>query len=98
MSYQTSASYPNIKDLAPINLLKTHSGTPHAPKNCKIELREISDFMENFVANVVDYRVGTVNKKGKHHCSIIGTSLIPITPLSNTGPAACDFEYCFEAV
>ena len=54
--------------------------------------------MENFVANVVDYRVGTVNKKGKHHCSIIGTSLIPITLLSNTAPPACDFEYCFEAV
>ena len=98
MSHQTSASYPNIKDLAPINHLKTHGGTPNTPKNCKIELREISDFKENFVANVVDDRLGTINKKAKHHCSIIGTSLIPITPLSNTVPPVCDFEYCFEVV
>ena len=29
---------------------------------------------------------GTVNKKGKHHFSIIGTPLIPITSLSSTVP------------
>ena len=66
--------------------MKTHGSTPHTPENCKIELREISDFMENFVANVVDDRVGTVNTKGKHHFSIIGTPLIPITSLSNVVP------------
>ena len=38
---------------------------------------------KNFFANVVDDRVGTVNKKGKHHSSIIGNPLIPVTSLSN---------------
>ena len=83
MGHQTSASYTSIKDLVTLNHLKTLSGTPHTPENCKIELREISAFIENFVANVVDNRVGTVNKKGKHHFSIIGTPLIPITSFSN---------------
>ena len=53
------------RTLFTINHLKTHRDTPHTPKNCKKELREICDFMENFLSNVVDYRVGTVNKKGK---------------------------------
>ena len=35
---------------------------------------------------MVDYRVGTVNTKGKHHFSIIGTPLILITSLSNIVP------------
>ena len=65
--------------------MKTHGGTPHTPEICKIELREISDYMENFIANVVDDRVGNVNRKGKHHSSIIGTPLIPIS-LSNIAP------------
>ena len=43
--------------------------------------------MENFVANVVDHRVGTVNKKGKHDFSIIGTPLISITTLLNILPS-----------
>ena len=42
--------------------------------------------MENFVANVVDHRLGTVNKKGKHDFSIIGTPLISITTLLNIVP------------
>ena len=83
MGHQTPATYPSIKDLVSSSHLKMHGGAPHTPENCKIELREISDFMENFVANVVDNRVGTVNTKGKHHFSIIGTPLIPITSLSN---------------
>ena len=62
--------------------MKTCGGTPHSPENGKIELREISDYAEHFIANVVDNRVGTVNRKGKHF-SIIGTPLIPITSLSN---------------
>ena len=65
--------------------MKTHGGTPHTPEICKIELREISDYMENFIANVVNDRVGNVNRKGKHHSSIIGTPLIPIS-LSNIAP------------
>ena len=86
MGHQTSATYPSIKDLVTLSHLKTHGGTPHTPESCKIELREISDYMENFIANVVDDRVGTVNRKGKHHFSIIGTPLIPITSLSNIVP------------
>ena len=42
--------------------------------------------MKNFVANVVDHKVGTINKKEKHHFSIIGTPLVPITSLSNILP------------
>ena len=86
MGHQTSATYPSIKDLVTLSHLKTHGGTPHTPESCKIELREISDYMENFIANVVDDRVGTVNRKGKHHFSIIGTPLIPITSLANIVP------------
>ena len=86
MGHQTSATYPSIKDLVSSSHLKMHGGTPHTPENCKIKLREISDFMENFAANVVDDRVGTVNTKGKHHFSIVGTPLIPITSLSNVVP------------
>ena len=82
MGHQTSVIYLSIKDLVSLSHLKMHSGTPHTPKSCKIELKEISDFMENFLANIVNM-VGTVNKKVKHNSSIIGTSLIPITPLSN---------------
>ena len=84
MGHQTSATYPSIKDLVPLSHLKTHGGTHHTPENCRIELTEISNYMENFIANVVDDRVGNVNKRRKHHFSIIGTSLIPITSLSNT--------------
>ena len=58
MGHQTSASYPSIKDLVTSNHLKTHGGTHHTPENCKVELKEISDFTENFVANVVDDRMG----------------------------------------
>ena len=86
MVHQTSATYPSIKDLVTLNHLKTHGGTLHTPESCKVELREISDYMENFIANVVDDRVGTVNRKGKHHSSIIGTPLISITSLSNIVP------------
>ena len=43
--------------------------------------------MENFVANVVDHRVGAVNKKEKHDFSIIGTPLISITTLLNILPS-----------
>ena len=42
--------------------------------------------MENFLFNVVDHRVGTVNKKEKHQFSIIGTPLISITSLLNIVP------------
>ena len=87
MGHQTSATYPSIKDLVSLSHLKTHGGTPHTPENCKIELRGISDYMENFIANVVDDRIGTVNRKGKHHSSIIGTPLIPINSLSNIIPS-----------
>ena len=86
MGHQTSATYPSIKDLVSLSHLKIHSSTPPTPENCKIELREISNFMENFVANVVDDRAGTVNRKGKHYSSIIGTPLIPITSLQNIVP------------
>ena len=86
MGHQTSATYPSIKDLVPLSHLKTHGGTHHTPENCRIELTEISNYMENFIANVVDDRVGNVNRKGKHHSSIIGTPLIPITSLSNIVP------------
>ena len=86
MGNQTSISYPSIKDLVTLNHLKTYGGTSHHPENCTIQLRQISDFMENFVANEVDVRVGTVNKKEKLHFSIIGTPLIPITSLSNIVP------------
>ena len=86
MGHQTSVTYPSIKDLVSLSHLKTHGGTPHTPENCKIELRGISDYMENFIANVVDDRIGTVNRKGKHHSSIIGTPLIPINSLSNIVP------------
>ena len=86
MGHQTSATFSSIKDLVSLNHLKTHDGTPHTPENYKIELREISDHMENFIADVVDDRVGTVNRKGKHHSSIIGTPLIPVTSLSNIVP------------
>ena len=41
--------------------------------------------MENFIAVVSD-KVGNVNRKGKHHSSIIGSPLIPITSLSNIVP------------
>ena len=41
--------------------------------------------MENFVPNVVDDRLRTVNSKEKHS-SIFGTPLIPITSLSNIVP------------
>ena len=85
MGHQPSASYPTIKDFVRLNHLKTHGGTPHTLENCKIELMEISDFKQNFAANVED-RVGTVNRKGKHHFSIIGVPLIPITSLSNIVP------------
>ena len=80
MGHQTSAIYPSIKDLVSLSHLKTHGGTPHTPENCKMEFREISDFMENFVPNVVNDRLGTINRKGKHS-SIIRTPLIPITSL-----------------
>ena len=86
MGHQTSASYSSITDLVSLNHLKTHSGTPHTLENLKIELKEISDFMENFVANVVDHWVGTVSKKGTHHFSITGTPFIPTTSLSNMVP------------
>ena len=82
MGHQASVIYLSIKDLVSLSHLKMHGGTPHTPKSSKIELEEISDFMENFLANVANM-VGTVNKKGKHNSSIIGTPLIPITPLSN---------------
>ena len=85
MGHQTSATYPSIKELISVSHLKMHGGTPHTPENCKIELREISDFMQNFVPNVLDDRLGTINRKGKHY-SIIGTHLIPITSLSNIVP------------
>ena len=65
--------------------MKTHGGTPYTPENCKIELSEISDYMENFIA-VVSEKVVNVNRKGKHHSSIIGSNLIPITSLSNIVP------------
>ena len=64
MGHQTSATYPRIKDLVSLNHLKIYGGAPYNPENCKTELREISDLMETLVANVVDDRVGTVNKKG----------------------------------
>ena len=86
MGHQTSTSYPSIKGLVKLNYLKTQGGTPDTIENCKIELMEISDFMKNFVANVVDHRVGTVNKKGKHHFSIIGNPLCPITTPSTILP------------
>ena len=62
-----------------------HGGTTYTPENCKIELRKISDYMENFIA-VVSEKVVNVNRKGKHHSSIIGSPLIPITSLSNIVP------------
>ena len=65
--------------------MKTHGGTPYSPENCKIELSKISDYLENFIAVVSD-KVGNVNRKGKHHSSIIGSPLIPITSLSNIVP------------
>ena len=83
MGHQRSASFPSIKDLVTLNHFKTHSSTPHNPENCNAKLREISDFMENFVANVADDRVGTNKKKRKHDISIIGTLLICITSPSN---------------
>ena len=86
MGHQTSATYPSIKVLVSLTHFKTNGGTPHVPENCRIELRKISDYMENFIANIVDDRVGNVNRKGKHHSSIIGTPLIPMTPLSNIVP------------
>ena len=73
MDHQTSAAYQDIKDLVSLSHLKTHGGTPHTPENGKIKLWEISDYKENFVANVVDDRTGTVNRKRKHHSSILGT-------------------------
>ena len=76
----------HLKDLVPLSHLKTHGGTHHTPENCRIELTGISNYMENFIANVVNDRVGNVNKRRKHHSSIIGTSLIPITSLSNIVP------------
>ena len=63
--------------------MRTHGGTPHTPEHCKIELREISDYIENFIVNVFDDRVGNVNNKGKYHSSITGTPLIPINSVSN---------------
>ena len=98
MGHQISASYPSMKDLFTINSFKTQGGTFHTLKNCEIELREISDFRQNFVANVVDDRVETVNKTEKHLFGIIGTSIIPITSLSNIVPPVYHFEYCFEVV
>ena len=65
--------------------MKTHGGTPYTPENCKIDLSKISDYLENFIAVVSD-KVGNVNRKGKHHSSIIGSPLIPITSLSNIVP------------
>ena len=86
MGNQTSATYLSIKDSVSLSHLKTHGGTPHNPENYKTELRKIFDFVENFIPHVVDDTIGTVNKIGKYHSSIIGTPLIPITYLSNIVP------------
>ena len=64
MGHQTSASHSSIKDLVTLNHLKIRGGTPHTPENCKEELREISDFFENFVANVVTIGWGLLIRKG----------------------------------
>ena len=77
MGHQTSATYPRIKDLVSLNHLKIHGGTPYNPENCKTELREISDLMETFVANVVDDRVETVNNKGNIILVSLGPLLFP---------------------
>ena len=84
--HQASASYPSNKNLLTLNHFQNTRWCYSTVKNCKIELRENSDFMKNFVANIVDYTVGPINKKEKYHFSIIETHLIPITTLSNIVP------------
>ena len=63
--------------------MKTHGGTPLTPENWFIELTEISDFMESFVATVIDDRAGAVSRKGKNHSNITGSPLVAIISLSN---------------
>ena len=97
MGHQTSATYPSIKDLVSLSHLKIHSSTPPTPENCKIELREISNFMENFVANVVDDRAGTVNRKGKHYHWDPSHSHY-FSSKYRTSSVTYHFGYCFGVV
>ena len=67
---------PSHQQLLRLGLFKTYGRTPHTLESCVIELREISDFMEHFAANVVVDRVETVIRKRKYHASVNGPPLL----------------------
>ena len=48
--------------------------------------RPLGNVSQTLLRSLVSDKVGNVNRKGKHHSSIIGSPLIPITSLSNIVP------------
>ena len=48
--------------------------------------RALGNVSQTLLRSLVSDKVGNVNRKGKHHSSIIGSPLIPIISLSNIVP------------
>ena len=81
-----SATYPSLKDTIHKDHLASsfHKGEAHTPENCKqyYELRQVSDYMEQFSANLLDEHKGGTHVTGKHHESIAESWLLPIKNLN----------------
>ena len=97
MTCQTPVFYPSIKELVSLSHLKTHN-TPHTPENCKIELKEISDFMVIFVANVIDSVELLIGKENTTIVSLGSLLFLLLLFQILCHQVSYHFGYCLEVV
>ena len=83
----SSATYPSSLDK--VMLIQNHSGAPHTPQTCPVELRTVQDYIENYNENLADCLGGKdLHQCGKHHYSVVGRMIFPLENLHQVVPAS----------
>ena len=80
----SSSSYPSSLDKVELNHLQNHGNDPRTPENCKILLRTIMGYHEDYNENLADddRDNGNMNANSKYHFNVVGPMIFPLNDLS----------------